>query len=102
MMSDTNILARGFDTRPIEMQPMWLMMFQAPEEDVDPFDAIVEVRRRLHRARPTGTVIALRPASSITGRARARPPGPKRRPAIVRMSTKCASSSRAIPRSSTR
>ncbi len=44
MMSDTNILARGFDTRPIEMQPMWLMMFQAPEEDVDRiFDAIVEV-----------------------------------------------------------
>lgn len=39
-----NILQQGFDTRPIEMQPMWLVMFQAPKEDVDRnFDAITEV-----------------------------------------------------------
>ena len=39
-----NILQSGFDTRPIEMQPMWLVMFQAPEEDVDRiFEAVVEV-----------------------------------------------------------
>ena len=39
-----NILKSGFDTRPIEMQPMWLVMFQAPEEDVDRiFEAVVEV-----------------------------------------------------------
>ena len=25
----------GLDTRPIEMQPMWALMFQAPQEDVD-------------------------------------------------------------------
>jgi len=34
----------GFDTRPIEMQPMWLVMFQAPEEDVDRvFEAVAAV-----------------------------------------------------------
>ena len=34
----------GFDTRPIEMQPMWAVMFQAPVEDVDRiFDAVVKV-----------------------------------------------------------
>lgn len=38
------ILKTGFDTRPIEMQPMWQIMFQAPEEDVDRiFDAICAV-----------------------------------------------------------
>jgi hypothetical protein len=39
-----NIIQDGFDTRPIEMQPMWLLMFQAPQEDVDRiFDAVAEV-----------------------------------------------------------
>lgn len=39
-----NILRRGFDTRPIEMQPMWLVAFQAPVEDVDRiFEAVAEV-----------------------------------------------------------
>lgn len=43
-MADTNILQTGFDTRPIEMQPMWLLMFQAPDEDVDRiFDAVTAV-----------------------------------------------------------
>ena len=43
-MSELNILRDGFDTRPIEMQPMWLIMFQAPKEDVDRiFEAIAEV-----------------------------------------------------------
>lgn len=40
----TDILRNGFETRPIEMQPMWLVMFQAPEEDVDRiFDAVTAV-----------------------------------------------------------
>ena len=39
-----NILQQGFDTRPIEMQPMWLVMFQAPDEDVDRiFEAVRKV-----------------------------------------------------------
>lgn len=43
-MSEANIIHSGFDTRPIEMQPMWLVMFQAPDEDVDRiFEAVVEV-----------------------------------------------------------
>ncbi len=43
-MAETNILQTGFDTRPIEMQPMWLVMFQAPDEDVDRiFDAVTQV-----------------------------------------------------------
>ena len=43
-MTEAPILQTGFDTRPIEMQPMWLIMFQAPEEDVDRiFDAICAV-----------------------------------------------------------
>lgn len=43
-MTNANILKEGFDTRPIEMQPMWLIMFQAPAEDVDRiFEAIAEV-----------------------------------------------------------
>jgi hypothetical protein len=43
-MTDTNILRDGFDTRPIEMQPRWLIIFQAPAEHVDRiFDAIAEV-----------------------------------------------------------
>ena len=41
---DMDILREGFDTRPIEMQPMWLIMFQAPQEDVDRiFDAVTEI-----------------------------------------------------------
>ncbi len=43
-MTDADILRKGFDTKPIEMQPMWLVMFQAPDEDVDRiFDAIAAV-----------------------------------------------------------
>ena len=43
-MTSDNIIRSGFDTRPIKMQPMWLIMFQAPCEDVDRiFDAITEV-----------------------------------------------------------
>lgn len=43
-MTDRNILQEGFDTRPIEMQPLWLVMFQAPEEDVDRiFDEVCKV-----------------------------------------------------------
>ncbi|WP_371228273.1 hypothetical protein [Roseovarius sp. 2305UL8-3] len=39
-----SILATGFDTRPIEMQPMWQIAFQAPVEDVDRiFDAVTGV-----------------------------------------------------------
>ena len=40
----SDILRRGFDTRPIEMQPLWLVMFQAPGEDVDRiFEAVTAV-----------------------------------------------------------
>ena len=39
-----DIIRNGFDTRPIEMQPMWLVMFQAPDEDIDRiFDAVASV-----------------------------------------------------------
>lgn len=38
------VMQKGFDTTPIDMQPMWLMMFQAPSEDVDRiFNAVTEV-----------------------------------------------------------
>ncbi len=30
-----NIIQGGFDTRPIVMEPFWLVAFQAPEEDID-------------------------------------------------------------------
>ncbi|QFT79050.1 hypothetical protein FIU89_00395 [Roseovarius sp. THAF27] len=43
-MTNPSILRTGFDTRPIEMQPMWALMFQAPSEDVDRiFDAVTQV-----------------------------------------------------------
>lgn len=43
-MTDPSILRTGFDTRPIEMQPMSALMFQAPSEDVDRiFDAVTRV-----------------------------------------------------------
>ncbi len=43
-MTAQSIMSRGFDTRPINMQPMWLIMFQAPREDVDRiFEAITAV-----------------------------------------------------------
>ena len=39
-----SIVRDGFDTRPIEMQPMWLLMFQAPDEDIDRiFNAVAAV-----------------------------------------------------------
>ena len=42
-MTET-ILQKGFDTRPIEMQPMWLLTFQAPDEDIDRiFNAVAAV-----------------------------------------------------------
>lgn len=41
---NTDILRAGFDTRPIVMEPLWLVAFQAPAEDVDRiFDRITEV-----------------------------------------------------------
>ncbi|MGI9421938.1 MAG: hypothetical protein ACR2PA_02015 [Hyphomicrobiaceae bacterium] len=43
-MAGNNIIQSGFDTRPINLQPMWLVMFQAPQEDVDRiFEAVTEV-----------------------------------------------------------
>jgi len=43
-MAEPSIIQTGFDTRPIEMQPMWALMFQAPREDVDRiFDAVTQV-----------------------------------------------------------
>ncbi|SLN54716.1 hypothetical protein PEL8287_02935 [Roseovarius litorisediminis] len=44
-----SIIATGFDTAPIEMQPVWLLMFQAPSEDVDRiFDAIIRIAPLKH------------------------------------------------------
>lgn len=43
-MTEADILKDGLDTRPIDMQPVWLVVFQAPEEDVDRiFEAVTEV-----------------------------------------------------------
>ncbi len=43
-MHESNILRDGFETRPTQMQPMWLIMFQAPQEDIDRiFDAVTSV-----------------------------------------------------------
>lgn len=40
----SNILRDGFETRPIVMEPHWLVAFQAPSEDVDRiFERIAEV-----------------------------------------------------------
>lgn len=37
----TQIIQTGFDTRPLHMEPMWLITYQAPAEDIDRiFDAI--------------------------------------------------------------
>ncbi len=38
-----DILLTGFETRPISMAPLWLVAYQAPEEDVDRiFDEIIK------------------------------------------------------------
>ena len=43
-MTDTALLRDGFETRAIRMQPMWLIMFQAPAEDVDRiFEAVTRI-----------------------------------------------------------
>jgi hypothetical protein len=43
-MNEATVMRDGFETRPISMQPMWIVMFQAPAVDVDRiFDAVVEV-----------------------------------------------------------
>lgn len=43
-MTEADIIRKGFDTRPIDMQPMWQIMFQAPDEDIDRiFEAIYAV-----------------------------------------------------------
>ena len=37
----THIIQSGFDTRPMQLEPMWLITFQAPAEDIDRiFDAV--------------------------------------------------------------
>lgn len=37
-------MAAGFETRPIDMQPMWLVMYQASAEGVDGiFEAVVAI-----------------------------------------------------------
>lgn len=43
-MREASLIDTGFDTKPIDMQPMWAVMFQAPQEDVDRiFEAVTEV-----------------------------------------------------------
>ncbi len=45
----TQILATGFDTRPITMEPLWQITFQAPAEDIDRvFDAIRAIAPLVH------------------------------------------------------
>lgn len=44
-----SILQTGLETRPIVMQPLWLVAFQAPSEDVDRiFDAVATVAPLVH------------------------------------------------------
>jgi len=39
-----NIMQTGFETRPITMEPLWLVAYQAPAEDVDRiFDKIIQI-----------------------------------------------------------
>ncbi|MEP6065645.1 MAG: hypothetical protein ABJ246_07405 [Paracoccaceae bacterium] len=43
------IMQTGFDTRPIRMEPLWLVAFHAPREDVDRvFDEIVKSVPLIH------------------------------------------------------
>ncbi|WP_299915500.1 hypothetical protein [uncultured Roseobacter sp.] len=43
-MTDTSITSGVFDTPPIAMLPMWMVAFQAPQEDVDRiFEAVTQV-----------------------------------------------------------
>lgn len=45
----TEILHTGFDTRPLKMEPMWLITFQAPAADIDRiFDAVRAVVPLVH------------------------------------------------------
>jgi len=39
-----NIIQTGFETRPITMEPLWLIQFQAPSADVDRiFDEVLKI-----------------------------------------------------------
>ncbi len=96
-MTDPSILRTGFDTRPIEMQPMWALMFQAPSEDVDRiFDAVTRVapltqgKTDRNGYRAPGGLEYYRPG-------KARPPAPRTTRATARTSTRCASSCPATP-----
>lgn len=43
------IIQTGFDTRPLQMEPMWLVTFQAPAEDIDRiFDAVRSIAQLVH------------------------------------------------------
>ncbi|MEO0570029.1 MAG: hypothetical protein AAF066_20045 [Pseudomonadota bacterium] len=45
----TEIIQAGFDTRPMTMEPMWLITYQAPAEDIDRiFDAVRVVAPLVH------------------------------------------------------
>jgi len=45
----TQILETGFDTTPMTLEPMWLVSFQAPSEDIDRiFEAVCAVAPLLH------------------------------------------------------
>ncbi|MFK7838631.1 MAG: hypothetical protein AB8B60_20700 [Sulfitobacter sp.] len=44
-----DILETGFDTRPLKLEPMWLLTYQSPAEDVDRiFDAVLAVAPLVH------------------------------------------------------
>lgn len=42
-MTETSILQTGIDTRPMKLEPLWLVTFQAPSEDVQRiYDEIIK------------------------------------------------------------
>lgn len=83
-----DIQKSGFDTRPIEMLPMWQVAFLAPDDDVDRiFDAVAEVTPLEYGAtdrngyRLTGGVEYYRP----TDEAPTGSDGPRQRPGVNQM-----------------
>ncbi|WP_317056306.1 hypothetical protein [Roseovarius rhodophyticola] len=87
-MGETSIMQDGFDTRPIEMLPMWQIAFLAPDEDVDRiFDAVADVAPLTYGAtdrngyRMMGGVEYYRPTDDApTGS-----DGPRQRPGVDQM-----------------
>lgn len=96
-----NILRDGLDTRPIFMETLFLVAFQAPAEDVDRiFGKITEVAPLAH-GKTDRNGFRTPAVSSTAGLARERRPEPRTRSAKAPASTRCASSCHATPPRST-